>query len=64
MRCRRFTTVQTSCGWKQIYKTVFEKYGHEQTELLFDKATAFNERFGSGFIAERGVRKGHGYVTE
>ena len=59
MRNRRFTTVQISCGWKQIYKTIFEKYGQERTDMLFDNASELNERFGSRYRTERGVRKGH-----
>ena len=59
MRHRRFMTIQKSCGWKQIYKTVSEKYGQESADKLFDKASELYEKNGARYSSERGVRKGH-----
>ena len=52
-------TIQKSCGWKQIYKTVSEKYGQETADKLFDKASELYEKNCARYSSERGVRKGH-----
>lgn len=59
MKHRKFTTIQKSCGWKQLYSTVSEKYGQESADKLLDIAFGLYEKNGARYSSERGVRKGH-----
>lgn len=59
MSSRKFTTIQKSCGWKQVYLLMTEQIGVDRTEVLFDKASELYREYQERYKNEKGIRKDH-----
>ncbi|MBR4342943.1 MAG: L-2-amino-thiazoline-4-carboxylic acid hydrolase [Lachnospiraceae bacterium] len=59
MSSRKFTTIQKTCGWKQVYLLMTEQIGVDRTEVLFDKASELYREYQERYKNEKGIRKGH-----